>query len=240
MLTPIVQDYQLCHPIPVVADHFEAGSAALKSLVLHILADNSQPTQVLDIGFGTGTLGQLIKTHPASHHWHVDGVDGYYHNCCNRALFAQGYYRHIWHGLAQHISPEQIGQYDIVCLLDVIEHLDLESAKWLMRTLLTFLRDDAWLFVSTPLWFYPQEQEQAADLQAHQIGIPASAMLALQPVLYATGVQLVGNFVYAKQSLDFVEFFQPTSNRNFSMDQGLRIATAVGMNLTPNVVFKLS
>lgn len=240
MFIPIVQDYHLCHPIPDGVEYFEAGSAALKALIFHIIPEAERPVRVLDIGFGTGTLGELIKTNPATCHWEVDGIDGYYHNCCNKALFEKKYYRNVWHGLAQDLSIMQLRDYDILCLLDVIEHLDLETARWLMRTLLTFLREDAYLFVSTPLWFYPQESEQVADLQEHRIGIPASAMMALQPVMYATGMQLVGNFVYRKSSLDFIEFFQPTANKNFSIDKGMSIASAVGMNLTPNVVFKLN
>lgn len=240
MLTPIVHHYQLCHAIPDGHTVFEAGSAALKSLIFHIMDDNSRPVRVLDIGFGTGTLAETIKTNPATRHWEVDGIDGYYHNCCNKTLFEQGYYRHVWHGLAQHLPQEQLRDYDILCLLDVIEHLDLESAKWLLRTLLSTLNDQASLFISTPLWFYPQHQEQTSDLQEHRIGIPASSMMALQPVMYAVGMQLVGNFVYRKASLDFAEFFQPTANKDFSLEQGIKIATAVGMNLTPNVVFKLN
>lgn len=239
MFTPIVRDYQVCHSIPAGHDHFEAGSAALKSVIFHILEDNSRPVRVLDIGFGTGSLGEIIKTNPVTRHWEVDGIDGYYHNCCNLGLFEQRYYRNIWYGLAQDLPQDQLRQYDILCLLDVIEHLDMESAKWLMRTLFTYLRDDAFLFVSTPLWFYPQDSEQESDLQEHRIGIPASSMMALLPDMYAVGVQLVGNFVYSKASLEFIEFFQPTANRDFSMEQGMKIAAAVGMNLTPQVVFKL-
>ena len=61
-------------------------------------------------------------------------------------------------------------------------------------------------------------------------------MMALQPIVYVLSSSLVGNFVYSKKSLDFVDFFQPTTNKNFSMELGVQILRAVGMNETPYVL----
>jgi len=44
---------------------------------------------------------------------------------------------------------------------------------------------------------------------------------------------LVGGFVFKKRSLNFVRFFEPTSDKSFSYDQGMIVACAVGMNVDP-------
>jgi hypothetical protein len=82
-------------------------------------------------------------------------------------------------------------------LLDVIEHLNIDSAKFLLFFLLLSLRNDALLFISTPLYFLPQAST-AGDLEEHLIGVPASSMMALQPLMYSTYATedlLVGSFI---------------------------------------------
>ena len=130
-------------------------------------------------------------------------------------------------------------KYKIICLLDVIEHLNVETAKWLLRTLLANMGEDAFLFISTPLWFYPQNQIQDDDLEEHLIGVPASSMMALIPLMYAVNNPLVGGFVYGKKSLDYVEIFQPTGNKNFSYDMGLNVIKSLNMPVQNGVVYKL-
>lgn len=140
--------------------------------------------------------------------------------------------------MAQELPSEVFRQYDIICLLDVIEHLDAQTAKWLLRSILVNMADDALFFISTPLWFYPQNSAQVDDLEDHLIGVPASSMMALQPLMYAVNPPLVGGFILSKRSLEFVEFFEPTANKSFSYEKGLAIANAVRMNLQPGIVFK--
>lgn len=236
----IIKDYL---PITEIlsSKHSAVGdSASPKDLIFHVLNDNSQPVNVLDIGFGTGRLGHRIKHNQATAHWQIDGVDGWEANCQNTTLFDQKIYRNIWHGLAQDINPVDFKKYQIVCLLDVIEHLDAETAKWLMRTLLSNLADNAFLFISTPLWFYPQDQQQDGDLEEHKIGVPASSMLALIPKKMAINHPLVGGFIYGKESLQFIEFFQPTSNKNFSYEMGLKIMKSLNIPITPGVALTIS
>ena len=77
------------------------------------------------------------------------------------------------------------------------------------------------------------------DLEEHLIGIPASSMMALIPTMYSVSNPLVGGFVYTKKSLDFIEFFQPTTDRGFSYDQGMAIAKAVNLQCTPGQLYTL-
>jgi len=231
-----VRDYEVVAEIPDGPHRFFGDSAAEKRLIFHAVKDPQRTIQVLDIGFGCGNLGALIKSNPGTAHWQVDGVDGFEVACFNRPLFEQRHYRNIWHGYAQELPKETLASYDIVCLLDVIEHLDVDQAKTLLKELLTGLREDALLIVSTPLWFYPQHSNQAGDLEEHLIGVPASSMMALQPMAYAIGPALVGTFLYGRRSLAFAELFQPLADRSFTIDKGAQVAVAVGMRLKPGVV----
>lgn len=230
MLRQIVKDYSALGDTAANGESGVGNSCSPKGLLFHILADNSADVTVLDIGFGAGSLGQLIKLNPATSHWIVDGVDGYAPHCNNRSLIERRIYRNLWHGYAHEISMELVAQYKIICLLDVIEHLTIDTAKWLLRTLITALGEESYLFVSTPLWFYPQEHFEDGDLEEHLIGVPATSMMALNPKMYSINAPLVGGFVYDKQSLPFVDFFQPTSDRGFSYEKGLIIANAINLN----------
>jgi 2-polyprenyl-3-methyl-5-hydroxy-6-metoxy-1,4-benzoquinol methylase len=239
MLKQIVNNYSMVTPISRSELIPEGTSDSPKELIFHILQDNSVDVDVLDIGFGTGNLGKLIKSNPATAHWAVDGVDGFEANCNNVDLFENKIYRNVWHGLAQQIPFDQLSKYKIICLLDVIEHLSAETAKWLLRTLLSCMGDESSLFISTPLWFYPQDQIQNGDLEEHLIGVPATSMMALIPTMYSINSPLVGGFVLGKRSLDFIEFFQPTTDKNFSYQRGLTVLKAINLQYNPGVLVKL-
>lgn len=238
MLRQIVKDYQLIHPVQTALTP-GGESAAPKELIFHILKDNAANVEVLDIGFGKGGLGELIKGHAQTAHWSVDGVDGFEGSFNNPALFERKIYRNAWHGLAQHVPSDRFAQYHIICLLDVIEHLTADTAKWLLRTLLTSMGEESFLFISTPLWFYPQDSQQSGDLEEHLIGVPSSSMMALIPMMYAVNHPLVGGFVLGKRSLDFIEFFQPTTDKSFSYQRGVLLASAVNLQYVPGKLFTL-
>lgn len=236
----IIQNYLVLTELKNSKNVPMGDSASPKGMIFHILEKNSDSVDVLDIGFGTGGLGRLIKSNNETSHWNVDGIDGWEVNCLNKELFEQNIYRNIWHGLAQELPSEEIKKYKIICLLDVIEHLNADTAKWLLRTLLASMGQDAALFISTPLWFYPQNQQQDGDLEEHLIGVPASSMMALIPVMYSISNPLVGGFVYRKKSLDYVEFFQPTANKEFSYDMGLNIIKSLNIPIQNGIVYKLN
>jgi 2-polyprenyl-3-methyl-5-hydroxy-6-metoxy-1,4-benzoquinol methylase len=179
-----------------------------------------------------------VRHHPHTRHWSIDGVDGWEANCRNKALINQRLYRNIWHGLAQDLPAEQLQSYRIICLLDVIEHLPAPTARALVKNLLQSMTDDALLFISTPLWFYPQDALQDGNLEEYLIGVPASSMIAMNPVMYAVNHPLVGGFVYDKSSLKFADFFQPCTDKNFSYEAGMEIVRAVRMEHAPEILYK--
>jgi len=238
MIKQYISNYSIVNNFTQPDKRPNGDSASPKEMIFHILEDNSQKISVLDIGFGAGTLGKMIKLNPPTSHWDIDGVDGWEPNCHNLDLFNQNIYRNVWHGLAQEIPNKTLSNYKIICLLDVIEHLDIQTSKNLLKSLLTHLNPDAYLFISTPLWFYPQDQAQDGDLEEHLIGVPASSMISLIPKMYAINNPLIGGFVLTKSSLDYIDFFQPTSNKSFNYEMGLKILNAMNIEYRPGVLFK--
>jgi 2-polyprenyl-3-methyl-5-hydroxy-6-metoxy-1,4-benzoquinol methylase len=236
----IVKNYQMISNASNFDGKALGDSASPKDLIFHILKSNLLDVNVLDIGFGAGTLGALIKSNPETNHWTIDGIDGWEANCHNPEILNKNIYRNIWHGLAQELSAEVLKGYDIICLLDVIEHLDANTARDLVRFLLNNLGDKSVLFISTPLWFYPQESMQTGDLEEHLIGVPASSMMALLPRMYAVNHPLIGGFVFGKESAAYADFFHPTTNKAFSYEMGLKIVNSIGMKYQPNVLFKIN
>jgi len=234
----IVRDYSIVSDLKTLETSPMGDSVSPKDVIFHIMENNADQVAVLDVGFGTGGLGRLLKANSQTSHWSVDGIDGWEANCLNKDLIEKKIYRNIWHGLAQELPSEVISKYNIICLLDVIEHLNAETAKWLFRTLLTSMGENSFLFISTPLWFYPQNQQQDGDLEEHLIGVPASSMLAVIPTMYSIGNALVGGFVYGKKSLKYVDFFQPTMDRNFSYEMGLNILRCLNIPAKTGVLYK--
>jgi 2-polyprenyl-3-methyl-5-hydroxy-6-metoxy-1,4-benzoquinol methylase len=240
MLDHIVKNYKILDIIEENDYQFDGSSCAIKPIIFHLSSDHSQACSILDIGFGRGELGQLVKTNPSTSHWEIDGIDGFKITCSNKALFEKGYYRNIWHGYAQELQVDQIKSYDIVCLLDVIEHLDAVTAKKLLRNLLESLGEKSLLFISTPLWFMPQSAMQVGDLEEHLIGVPASSMLALKPLMYSVGAALVGNFIFDRRSLAYIDDFIPTTDRSFDINQGEKVALDAGMKLENGILYIVS
>ncbi len=226
----IVSDYEVVVDIPDGDYPFAGNSVGKKNIVSYVFGDNAAPRTLLDIGFGLGDLARIVKSDPKTAHWHIDGVDGFHVACCNKALFEKKHYRNIWHGLAQEIGQERLAQYDIICLFDVIEHLDPTMARQLLKDLLTALGPHSRLALSTPLFFWPQNHMNPDDLEEHLIGVPAQSLLLLQPQMYLIDSRfLVGTFVFGKQSLDLLDHFVPTTDRQFGMDAGRAHLAALGI-----------
>lgn len=237
MLSQIVRNYEIIADVSSAGRHFSGNSAAIKQIVRYVYSEKEAQRSLLDIGFGVGELGQIIKTAADTQHWHVDGIDGFFETCCNVDMFNNGYYRNIWHGLAQDIPAEQLASYDMLCLLDVIEHLDPVTAKELLRSLLEALGEQSFLVLSTPLWFYPQDHNKEGDLEEHLIGIPASSLLQLQPVMYCIEANfLIGSFVFTKKSLQHIDKFVPTTDRSFDLQAGRKHLADIGVK-ADNVLY---
>lgn len=240
MLKQTVKDYQFSGSIREFSQKVAGTSASPRQLIFDIPLKKTSTAHVLDIGFGTGSLGKMIKNAPQTKNWEIDGIDGYEPNCYNTALVKDRIYRNLWCGLAQDIPVKTLEAYDIICLLDVIEHLPAATAKELIRHLLSNINEDAFLFVSTPLWFYPQGSQQDGDLEEHLIGVPATSMMGLLPVMYAINPPLVGGFVYRKSSLGYVDLFCPVTDREFTYEKGMAVARIINCYSPPGITVRIS
>lgn len=224
-----VSEYSLVSAIPPGDYHFTGNSVGNKAVIKHAFTETGPARTVLDIGFGVGDLGRIIKSDSAIRHWQVDGIDGFRDTCCNLELFEKRFYRNIWHGLAQELPPAKLKTYDALCLFDVIEHLDAPGAAMLLRTLLESLGRDSRLLLSTPLWFWPQAHANPGDLEEHLIAIPSSSLLRLRPHMFTVSSRfMVGTFVFSKRSLAHLEHFRPTADRGFNLAAGMSDLAAMG------------
>jgi len=234
-----VRDYQLVVEIPEGDYHFTGNSVGNKQIVKHLFPDRAAPRALLDIGFGVGDLGRIVKEDDSTRHWSIDGCEGFLDACCNQALFDKRYYRNIWHGLAQELPATQLQAYDALCLFDVIEHLDADGARELLRNLLESLGPEGQLVLSTPLWFWPQAHQNPGDLEEHLIAIPASSLLRLQPLMFTVHSRfLVGTFVFSRRSLAYLDHFKPTTDQGFDLEAGRRDLESMGMR-ADDVVYLL-
>jgi hypothetical protein len=234
----VVQDYDLTLPIPPADYHFAGNSVGCKPIVKHLFGDCAAARSLLDIGFGLGDLGRIVKGDPDTAHWQIDGIDGFLHACCNEPLFAKRWYRHVWHGLAQELPTEQLRGYDALCLFDVIEHLDPQSARGLLQHLLSSLGENSRLVISTPLWFWPQSHNHADDLEEHRIAVPSRSLLGLNPVMFHVHSRfLVGTFVFTRRSLPLIDRFVPTTDRGFGLEAGRADLLAAGLRADDKLYF---
>jgi hypothetical protein len=227
---PVVQNYEIVEAIPPGNYNFTGDSVGLKEIVAHIPIEKSKNINILDIGFGLGDLGRIVKSNPATSHWHIDGIDGFLDACCNVELFQKRLYRNIWHGLALDIPADVLQSYDLICLFDVIEHLDVELAKQLLADLLGALGPNSRLVLSTPLFFWPQSQQHEGDLEEHKIGVPAASLLGLSPLMFHIHPKfLVGTFVFSNQSIAHLGNFAPVADKGFDLDAGFRHLHSLGI-----------
>ena len=77
------------------------------------------------------------------------------------------------------------------------------------------------LVISTPLWFWPQSQQNPDDLEEHQFGVPAQSLLLMAPTAYHINSRyLVGTFVFSRSSIDHLDNFAVITDKNFDYNSG--------------------
>ncbi len=231
MLTKIVENYEIVADVIAPPGYqFVGSSSSAKPIIPELFGAADRNISVLDIGFGTGHLGAVVKNDPRSRHWKVDAIDGFYRTCCNVPLFEARVYRNVWHGLVQELDREMLASYDLICFFDVIEHLDVELAKQVLVDILTGMKSSCKLAIGTPLWYLLQGHAEEGDLEPHLCGIPVTSFLDLKPTLYSVSPHyLVGTFILEKSSLDHIDKFRPTADRTFNEAAGRTLVEQYGL-----------
>ena len=116
--------------------------------VLKYIVENVEKNaKILDVGFGAGAYGKLLRS---LYYQNIDGLDIYSDNIKEMGL--DKIYDNVF---IQNIIDFDFKYYDLIIMGDVLEHIELESAKKLLSR---FISDKCGqLIVSVP---YEYEQDE--------------------------------------------------------------------------------
>lgn len=95
------------------------------AIMKYILENIRKDAKILDVGFGSGVYGKLLR---AFNYQNIDGVDVYAKNIHEMGL--DMIYDNIF---IENIMDFHFEHYDLIIMGDVLEHIELESAKELLR-----------------------------------------------------------------------------------------------------------
>lgn len=132
----------------------DAGKAAvLKYILEHVKKDAT----ILDVGFGSGIYGKILR---AFDYQTIDGVDVY-----NKNIQEMGLDR-IYEGIfVSNIVDFDFEHYDLIIFGDVLEHIELEAAKDLLSGYITDNKCEH-IVVSIP-YEYEQEEVYGNQYEKH-------------------------------------------------------------------------
>ena len=140
-------------------------------VILNILL-RLRPRSILDVGTGFGKYGFLAREYLEI--WgedkkdfgkfdiRIDGVEGFedYITPCHRYIYDNIYLEDI---LA--FAKKQDFKYDVVLMIDVLEHIEKKDGRVLLKTLTEKNRN---LVIATPSKFYEQEASFSNPLEIHR------------------------------------------------------------------------
>ena len=132
----------------------DAGKPAIIKYILENVTKNSK---ILDVGFGSGVYGKLLR---AFLYQNVDGIDVYEDNIKEMGL--DKIYDNIY---IENILDFDFDFYDLIIMGDVLEHIELESAK---KLLLKFIKENKCgnIIVSIP-YEYKQGEAYGNPYEKH-------------------------------------------------------------------------
>lgn len=130
-----------------------------------------QPTSVLDVGVGFGKYGLLLREtleiaekryEKSSWKIRIDGIEAFhgYHNPIHEYIYDHIEYKPIEKALTN------LGCYDVILLIDVIEHFEKEAGRKILDALLAHTNKA--LIVSTPVIPAKQEEYNGNTFEEHK------------------------------------------------------------------------
>jgi len=123
----------------------DAGKA---NILKYILENIKKDAKILDVGFGSGVYGKLLRSF---YYQNIDGLDVYGENIKEMGLDL--IYNNIF---IENILDFDFDFYDLIIMGDVLEHIDLESSKKLLSKFINGNKCDH-IIISIP---YEYEQDE--------------------------------------------------------------------------------
>jgi len=117
-------------------------------VIKYIVENVKKNSKILDVGFGAGAYGKLLR---AFYYENIDGLDVYGENINEMGLHL--IYDNIY---IENIMDFNFKYYDLIIMGDILEHIELDSAK---KLLLTFIEKSkcGQMIISVP---YEYEQDE--------------------------------------------------------------------------------
>jgi len=147
-----------------------SSSAQLISPIIEMIS-SLKPQSVLDIGVGFGKFGFLCREYlelwdgrEQYGDWQkrIDGIEAFpkYVTPLQKQIYDE-----IYIGDASEVLPTLTHKYDLILLIDVIEHFSLEDGQKLLQECAKRSRG---CIISTPLTVTPQEAAFDNDYEIHK------------------------------------------------------------------------
>lgn len=129
-----------------------------------------QPKKVLDIGVGNGRYGFLCRDildrpfDDPPHRIILEGIEGFekYVTQIHRLLYDK-----IYFGNCLQLIDEMKDDYDLILLIDVIEHMDKEDGMTFLKKMISKSRN---VIIGTPKGFTDQDDVFGNELERHRSG----------------------------------------------------------------------
>jgi len=178
------------------------------NLVVEILM-KIQPKSVLDIGIGYGKYGMLAREYLDYAHFKkreviIDGIEGFGEYIQAGQRF---YYDHIFVGDARTILPT-LSQYDMILLLDTVEHFNLEDGLQILRNCQSLAK---YVLIATPLDIGIQGAVYGNEFERHWFQWKKKDLFPFAPIVFfnnaETLIALTGSrCVEIKKEIAFLHF----------------------------------
>jgi 2-polyprenyl-3-methyl-5-hydroxy-6-metoxy-1,4-benzoquinol methylase len=130
----------------------EAKIPVLKYIVENVKKD----AQILDVGFGAGAYGKLLRS---LYYRNIDGLDIYSDNIEEMGL--DKIYDNIY---IDNILYFDFDYYDLIIMGDLLEHIELESAKKLLSSL---IKDKCGQIIISVPYEYEQDELYGNKYEKH-------------------------------------------------------------------------
>lgn len=190
-------------------------------LVVNILLQ-LKPTSILDVGIGFGKWGHLFREYTdiiASEHdadryltknWKVriDGIEGFPDYVTDMHYFI---YDEIHIGDMTQVLPT-LDSYDMIYLGDVIEHIDKESGRQLLKAAVEHANKA--VVVSTPKYYLPQKDICENSLEIHRSHWTARDFRAIANAQIATVDKTILVAVLSKGDVQHLRLKRPIFGRS--------------------------